>query len=88
VGVDAIKAAGGPSFTLGSSARILYVSSGGSEDWTYGVAKIPYSYCLELRPSQSDSDSFYGFALPADRIPKSGAETYAGITAFLRGIKQ
>ena len=43
------------------------VSSGGSEDWTKGVANIKYSYCFELRPGQSGTDAHYGFALPASR---------------------
>ena len=88
VGVDAIKSVYGTTFTYGSSARILYIASGGSEDWAYGVAGIPYSYCLELRPGQSGTDANYGFALPEDRAPKAGEETYQGIQAFLVSIKQ
>jgi hypothetical protein len=83
VGVDAIRKVNGLSFTLGSSARILYVASGGSEDWAYGVAKVPYTYCLELRPGQTGVDSTYGFALPQDRVPKAGEETFAGLKAYL-----
>ncbi len=88
IGVNAIKKVNGLSFALGSSSRIFNIASGGSEDFAYAVAKVPYSYCLELRPSQSHADSHYGFALPADRIPKAGAETYAGIEAFLNTLKK
>jgi carboxypeptidase A2 len=83
VGVDAIKSLNGLEFELGSSARILYINSGASEDWAYGVAQVPYTYCLELRPGQTGVDSNYGFALPENRVPKAGEETYSGIKAFL-----
>jgi hypothetical protein len=51
-------------FTYGSSAQILYIASGGSEDWANGVAQIPYAFCLELRPGQTGTDSNFGFTLP------------------------
>lgn len=72
----------------GTSSGILYVASGGSEDWAYGTAGIPYSYCLELRPSQYGTDSNYGFALPENRAPLAGRETWAGVKAFLNSIKK
>jgi hypothetical protein len=62
-GVDAIKAVNGLEFELGSSARILYINSGASEDWAFGVAGVPWTYCLELRPGQTVEDSIYGFAI-------------------------
>jgi len=86
IGVKAIKSINGISMTYGASANILYVASGGSEDWAYGVAGIPYAYCLELRPGQTGTDSNYGFGLPQDRAPLAGAETYAGVAAFLKSI--
>ncbi|RMZ93185.1 carboxypeptidase B-like [Brachionus plicatilis] len=88
IGLAGISASGdGSGWISGSSSRILYIASGGSEDWAYGTAGIKYSYCLELRPGQSGTDSFYGFTLPEDRAPKAGEETYGGITAFLKSIK-
>lgn len=32
------------------------------------MAKIPYSYVLELRPGLGDPDYSYGFMLPEDRM--------------------
>jgi len=89
VGVAAIQSVNGQRWTVGSSTRLLGVASGGSEDWAKGVAKIKYSYCLELRPSGSttDPDSAFGFTLPASRIPLAGEETYQGIKAFLNSIR-
>lgn len=73
-------------FTYGSSAQILYIASGGSDDWAVGVAGIKYSFCLELRPGQTGIDSNYGFALPEDRAPMVGEETYAGIIALVKSL--
>jgi len=74
-------------WVTGSSAQILYVASGGSDDWAYGTAKIKYSHCLELRPGQTGTDSSYGFTLPEARAPLAGEETFQGIKAFLNSIK-
>jgi murein tripeptide amidase MpaA len=87
IGAEAIQSVYNTKWIYGSSSRILYVGSGGSEDWAQGVAGIKYSYCLELRPGQSGPDSNYGFTLPEDRAPKAGEETYQGITAFLKSIR-
>jgi hypothetical protein len=35
IGSEAIESVYGSKFTYGSSARILYITSGGSEDWAF-----------------------------------------------------
>ena len=49
-------------------------ASGSSADWTYGVAKIKYSFGLELRDTGE-----YGFLLPATQIQPSGEEMFAAM---------
>jgi hypothetical protein len=88
LGSEAIQSVYGTRYTYGSSSNILYIGSGGSEDWAEGVAKIKYAFCLELRPGQTGTDSFYGFSLPENRAPLVGAETYHGIKAFVKSIDQ
>ena len=39
----------GTTYVAGTTTELLYVASGGSTDWAYGEAKIPYVYCVELR---------------------------------------
>ena len=39
----------GTTYIAGTTTELLYVASGGSTDWAYGEAKIPYVYCVELR---------------------------------------
>jgi hypothetical protein len=88
IGADAIRRESGNSWEVGSSVAILGgAGSGGSEDWAKGVAGIKYAYCFELRPAQYGTDSYYGFALPASRIPAAGEETFKGIKAMLLAIK-
>jgi len=50
----------------------LYFTTGSSTDWTYNQAKIPFSYCIELRDTGT-----YGFVLPASQIIPTGQENYA-----------
>jgi carboxypeptidase A2 len=70
----------------GTSASILGVASGGTEDWTYFTARINNSFCFELRPGQTGTDSQFGFQLPVDRAPLAGEETYRGIVALVNNI--
>ncbi|XP_063227976.1 zinc carboxypeptidase-like [Bacillus rossius redtenbacheri] len=60
----------GTVFDVGNTVDLMYVSSGGSEDWARGTAQIPIAYCYELR----DLGTF-GFLLPAAQIVPSGEET-------------
>jgi hypothetical protein len=78
IGVNAIRSVNGRVYTIGSSAQLLYVASGGSEDWTRGTLGILYSYCLEL-PGTS-------FIVPTSEIKKTGSETYAGMVAYFKSF--
>lgn len=51
-------------------------AAGGSDDWALGVAGIPYSYTIELRPSSS---AWSGFLLPKNQIMPTAVEMYAGM---------
>ncbi|XP_064640774.1 carboxypeptidase B-like [Lineus longissimus] len=76
VGVDALNRTHGTSYTMGSPASILYAAGGNSLDWAKGVAKIKYSYILELRDTGE-----YGFLLPESHIMETAEETFNGIKA-------
>lgn len=79
VGANAIQSINGRKYTIGSSAALLYVASGGSEDWTRGTLNVKYSYCIELPPTGSP-----GFNVPTSEIRKTGYETYVGLVAYLQ----
>ena len=59
-------------YTVGCIPCLLYTASGGSIDWAYGTAGIPYSFGLELR-----DDGTYGFLLPPSQIIPTGEEIMA-----------
>ncbi|XP_042908643.1 carboxypeptidase B isoform X2 [Parasteatoda tepidariorum] len=73
----------GTKYRTGSSTNVLYVATGGSDDWAYGIAGIKYSYTIELRDTGR-----YGFMLPSEQIIPTGEETWAGIKAMARAIQK
>ncbi len=56
-------------------------AGGSSMDWAYGVAKIPYTFLLELR-----DQGRHGFLLPARDILPTAEETWQGIVAAADAI--
>ncbi|XP_068244163.1 carboxypeptidase B-like [Palaemon carinicauda] len=78
---DAIRKYDGTDYTLGSVTQLLYVASGGSGDFAYATAGIPFSYSLELRDLGQ-----HGFILPKEQILPTGIETYEGIRAMAAGV--
>jgi len=66
-------------FDSGNIARIIYVASGSSADWVYGVTGA-WGYGVELRDKGR-----YGFVLPPAEIIPSGEEIFAS-TKFMGGF--
>lgn len=73
---QAMRQAGGASYTVGSAATTLYPAAGGSDDWAKGVPKIKYAYTVELRDTGR-----YGFILPASHITVTAKEALAAYRA-------
>ena len=71
---NAVKSVNGLTFTVGPVCQTIYQASGGSNDWTYGTAEVPYSYACELRGNS--------FILPPEEILPSGEEIWAGVKAM------
>ena len=69
---EALYAVHGTKYTVGCIPCLLYIVSGGSKDWAFGVAGIPYSYGMELRDTGR-----YGFLLPPEQIIPTAEETWA-----------
>ncbi|XP_014275318.3 carboxypeptidase B [Halyomorpha halys] len=69
-----ILASGGPQYLVGNSANTLYPASGVSDDWAKGVARVKYSYTIELRDIGR-----YGFMLPPEEIIHTAIDA---LTAF------
>lgn len=50
---------------------------GASDDWAKGVAKIKYSYTVELRDTGK-----YGFILPPSEILSTGKEAFIAVSTL------
>jgi len=68
-------------YEVGCIPCLLYVSSGGTLDWTLGELGIPYSYAMELRDT-----GVYGFLLPPEQIIPNGEEAWAFHLCAARNI--
>lgn len=74
---EAIQKVHGTSYVVGPSNIVLYQSSGTSEDWMKGVAKIETCFALEL-PGGGGA----GFDVPDTQITRIVTETFQGIKAM------
>ncbi|XP_026321173.1 carboxypeptidase B-like [Hyposmocoma kahamanoa] len=63
----------GRMYKVGNFKDIMYYAPGTSIDWSYGIARIPFSYLIELRSRE------HRFVLPKDEIIECCREALAGI---------
>jgi carboxypeptidase A2 len=73
---------GGYEYDIGTSARVIYIAAGGSDDWAYGTTSrksIVPSYTIEARGSS--------FIAPVSSIVPVGSEIWAGCKAMILGIR-
>jgi len=70
---NAIIEATGRNYTLGPTSQVLYLASGGSNDWAY-QRHGALGYCIELR---GGGTGLAGFVLPEAQIIPTQAEAWA-----------
>lgn len=58
----------------------MYGASGTSNDWSYGEAKIPFCYLLELRSKK------HRFKVPQEEIEETGNEILKGVMALMEFV--
>lgn len=63
-------------YKVGNFKDIMYYASGTSIDWSYGTARIPFTYLIELR-SKKDR-----FLLPKEEIQDCCKEVLNGVKAL------
>ncbi|CAG9767406.1 unnamed protein product [Ceutorhynchus assimilis] len=80
---QAIRNAGGPSYTVGPAGNTLYPAAGGSDDWAKGAMKIKYAYTVELR-----DNGRYGFVLPASYIQPTAKEAMAAVRVIVEAASK
>ncbi|XP_037377783.1 carboxypeptidase O [Talpa occidentalis] len=79
---NALKAKHGTNYRVGSSADILYDTSGTSKDWARDIG-IPFSYTFELRDNGT-----YGFLLPEDQIQPTCEEAMEAVLSILGDVHE
>ncbi|XP_075162016.1 carboxypeptidase B1-like [Haematobia irritans] len=75
-GAEAIYAATGTNYTIGSSTNVLYVAAGASDDYAFN-AGFPISFTMEL-PAGGET----GFDPPVEMIDVIVKETWVGVRAM------
>ncbi|XP_031348043.1 carboxypeptidase B-like [Photinus pyralis] len=78
---NAIVAAGGNSYTIGTSTNVLYPAAGGTDDWAKGVAGVELAYTIELPAGGS------GFDPAPSQILGHVQQTFEGIKEFGKYIE-
>ncbi|KAJ2945706.1 hypothetical protein O0L34_g548 [Tuta absoluta] len=78
----AIYDTSGKMYKVGNFKDIMYCASGTSIDWSYGTAKIPFSYLVELRGKE------HRFFLPKEEIIECCRETLAGVKALAEFVEK
>jgi murein tripeptide amidase MpaA len=71
---NGILSVNGRQYEYGTSANVIYIAAGGTDDWTYGNQGIIPSFTTEAWGSS--------FTPPASQIKPTGQEIYEGIKAF------
>ncbi|XP_025785550.1 carboxypeptidase O [Puma concolor] len=79
---NALKEKHGTNYRVGSSADILYATSGSSRDWARDIG-IPFAYTFELRDNGT-----YGFVLPEAQIQATCEESMAAILSVLDDVSE
>ncbi|CAG9788800.1 unnamed protein product [Diatraea saccharalis] len=79
---EAIKSTSGYQYQVGSSSKLLYPASGGSDDWAKAKG-IKYAYTVEL----SDTGR-YGFVLPTTFIEPVAKGSLAGVRVLAKQINK
>lgn len=63
-------------YKVGNFKDLMYAAAGTSIDWSYGTARIPFSYLIELRSRE------HKFVLPRDEILDCCKEVFNGVRAL------
>ncbi|CAH0588966.1 unnamed protein product [Chrysodeixis includens] len=76
----AIYECSGRTYKVGNFKDIMYFACGTSIDWSYGTARIPFSYLVELRSKQDR------FLLPKEEIIDCCTEVLSGVKALIEFV--
>lgn len=77
---DSVQRAGGNPFRVLSAGK-WYPAAGGSDDYAFGAAGVPYSYTMELTDG-------YEFVFPEHLLRKELPQFYEGFRTFASQIRK
>jgi len=80
---NGILSVGGYEYEIGTSARVIYVAAGGSDDWAYGNTQRP----TKIIPSFTVEARGTSFTAPTSQIVPVGSEIWAGCKQMVLGIR-
>ncbi|XP_038222632.1 carboxypeptidase B-like [Zerene cesonia] len=78
----AIYDTSGMIYKVGSTKDLTYFACGTSIDWSYAIAKIPYSFMVELRSKK------HRFRLPKDQISETCLEIWNAVKNLMEFIER
>ncbi|KAL4711484.1 hypothetical protein ACJJTC_000500 [Scirpophaga incertulas] len=67
----------GKTYKVGNTKDLTYFACGTSIDWSYSIAKIPFSYMIELRSRK------HKFRLPKDQIIDTCIENWNAVSSLM-----
>jgi len=76
--VDEIYLENSRTYAYGSSANVIYIAAGGSDDWAYGINGVVPSFTIECAGSS--------FTPPVSWIRPMGREIYAGMKQLAKDV--
>jgi hypothetical protein len=79
-----ISATSGETYLVGPSCEILYYSTGSARDYHHGRLNAPFSWSVELRPTDQAGG---GFVLPPELIIPTAEEHWEGIKYVLDAVR-
>jgi predicted deacylase len=68
---SSIRSVNGRSYAIGTSANVIYIAAGGSDDWSYGGLGVIPSFTVEITGT--------GFTAPTSQILPLAREIWAGV---------
>lgn len=80
--LQAISQATGRIYKVGTFRETIYCAAGTSLDWSYGSAKIPYTYLIELRKGGRR------FILPETQILDTCKEAAVAVESLMKFVDE
>lgn len=82
--IDALTARHGTGYEFGNTVEVLYVASGTSPDYVYGIYNTSLAYTYEMRHANTGQR----FVLPPEEIIPNSEEIFESMMAMIEKAKE